>query len=212
MLMRWTLICGLCAAVAPRASRASRGGASGVTRTVLSAETDDCPMRAQWGDYVEISHRGYYGDALIDSNGDGPGALPLVVQRLGQGLIIDGMELGIAGMCVGATHSIGIPPHLAYDNPKKNFHSKPVPVGASVRYEITLLKIGPRPSIFKALSHPGLWCITAAFALVGYAAYTFAARSAEPKAKYRRPGKLRGGTGKGLRQRTKKGKRGAGGR
>ena len=55
--MRWTLICGLCAAVAPRASR---GGASGVTRTVLSAETDDCPMRAQWGDYVEISHRGDY--------------------------------------------------------------------------------------------------------------------------------------------------------
>ena len=185
----------------------TRTFSAGVTRTVIEAETDDCPMKAQWGDYVEIAHRGFYGDALIDSNGNGPDAEPLVVRKLGQGLIIDGMELGIAGMCVGATHSITIPPHLAYDNPKKNSKSKPVPAGATVRYEITLLKIGQRPSIFKAVRNPFIWLITGVFAFVGYIAYTFATKSG-PKSKYQRPGKIRGGTGKGLRQRTKKGKRG----
>ena len=196
------LLCALCSALWVRGAL---GGAS-VMRTVVKAETDGCPMKAQWGDSVEISHRGYYGDSLIDSNGSGPDAPPLVVHKLGAGHIIDGMEMGIVGMCVGATHSISIPPHLAYDNPRKNFKNKPVPAGATVRYEITLLKIAPRPSIWKAASNPSLWFITAVFGLIGYIAYSFAT-SKSPNSKYQRPGKLRGGTGKGLKQRTKKGKR-----
>ena len=179
---------------------------SGVTRKIVRESEGGCSDRAQWGDYVEISHRGYYGDTLIDSNGKGPDAPPLVVKKLGSGRIIHGMELGIVGMCLGSTHSITIPPHLAYDNPNKQFQNKPVPNGATVRYEITLLKIGPRPSILKALTNPLLWFITAVFILLGYALYSFATSNSRAE-KYQRPGKLRGGTGK-LRQRTRKGKRG----
>jgi hypothetical protein len=102
------------------------------------------------GDFVGIEHTGFDEDGnKVDGNINGE---PLMV-HVGAGQILAGMEQALVGMCRGEQVSATIPPHLAYDDPSKQFQRKPVPDGTTVRYEIKVVSIaagGPLPKTSRA--------------------------------------------------------------
>ena len=60
---------------------------------------------------------------------------------LGGGNILAGMEKAMLGTCEGDEISVNIPPELAFDDPTKNFASKPVPDGTWVTYNMKVVGI-----------------------------------------------------------------------
>merc|ERR1711998_61908 len=109
----------------------------------VTDESENCTQKAAWGDTVEISHTGYYGEQKIDATTDQP-----LKVTLGSLTVLEGMELGMIDQCVGETRKVTIPGPLGFDreiyrrDPKRQ---PPVPMGESVAYEITLEKILPPP-------------------------------------------------------------------
>ncbi|EKX53065.1 hypothetical protein GUITHDRAFT_150514 [Guillardia theta CCMP2712] len=99
-------------------------------------EKGDCSSYVvQDDDIVFISHAGYLVDTRQQFDGNGDAFLKV---KIGQGSIIKGMETGIKGQCVGETRIVRMPPHTAFDDPLKRFKSKPVPIGSTVEYHITV--------------------------------------------------------------------------
>ena len=66
---------------------------------------------------------------------------------VGQGKVIPGLDLGLAGLCKGSKAHIVIPPHLAYGDmgvPNSN-----VPGGVTLRYDVEILELRkPAPNDF----------------------------------------------------------------
>ena len=52
------------------------------------------------------------------------------------------MEEGVLGTCLNETIRLIIPPHLAFDDGRKQFSRKPVPEKATVVYVITVVDVG----------------------------------------------------------------------
>jgi FKBP-type peptidyl-prolyl cis-trans isomerase len=51
------------------------------------------------------------------------------------------MEEGVLGTCLNETIRLTIPPHLAFDDGRKQFSRKPVPDKATVVYDITVVDV-----------------------------------------------------------------------
>eukprot|EP00730_Choanoeca_flexa_P013896 TRINITY_DN5845_c0_g1_i1.p2 TRINITY_DN5845_c0_g1~~TRINITY_DN5845_c0_g1_i1.p2 ORF type:complete len:184 (+),score=41.08 TRINITY_DN5845_c0_g1_i1:200-751(+) len=104
--------------------------------------TEECDLQVQKGDEVSIVHKGYYGDQQIDGNPQGPDGKPEPLKFVvGAGVIIEGMEQGVVGTCLNEEIRLTIPPHLAFDDGRKNFQRKPVPDKSTVVYDITVVDI-----------------------------------------------------------------------
>eukprot|EP00343_Euplotes_focardii_P011345 CAMPEP_0205830798 /NCGR_PEP_ID=MMETSP0206-20130828/42164_1 /ASSEMBLY_ACC=CAM_ASM_000279 /TAXON_ID=36767 /ORGANISM="Euplotes focardii, Strain TN1" /LENGTH=182 /DNA_ID=CAMNT_0053134781 /DNA_START=54 /DNA_END=602 /DNA_ORIENTATION=- len=137
-------------------------------------ESEDCSDRVQKGDIVHITHRGMHGETVIDFNDEGE---PLKI-ALGKKQVLAGMEVGLlslGGQCLGETRSVFIPARLAFDDPTKNFQRKPVPEGADVTYDITVVKIergGAKATGAAGAAFVRMLPVFAMIGLAGYFAYT----------------------------------------
>mmetsp|Transcript_14766 Transcript_14766/g.27827 ORF Transcript_14766/g.27827 Transcript_14766/m.27827 type:complete len:219 (-) Transcript_14766:70-726(-) len=101
---------------------------------------EDCSVRVADGDIIQIRHNGFYDNQQIDSDGGKPLRL-----QIGARNVLEGMERGMLGQCLGETRIITIPPELGFDHPEMNFKNKPVPDGSTVAYKIKVVDIAPRP-------------------------------------------------------------------
>jgi len=88
---------------------------------------ETCTEKVREGDSVSIHHKGFFGDVQIDSDGGKP--LDVVV---GSRHVLEGMERGMIGQCLGEVRKISMPPELGFDKPGMNFKHKPVPDGLRI--------------------------------------------------------------------------------
>jgi len=149
-----------------------------------TTEAEECEKKAAWGDTVMISHKGFYGQQAIDATKEGE---PLKV-TIGSLLILEGMELGMVGQCVGETRKMTIPGPLAFDreiyrsDPKRQ---PPVPVGESVTYEVTLEEILPAWHAYRDMMLSGrFWSVAGVLILLstmGYLSYAVLNTTNKPK-------------------------------
>ncbi|EDQ85838.1 uncharacterized protein MONBRDRAFT_34079 [Monosiga brevicollis MX1] len=110
---------------------------------------ESCETRVQKGDEVAVVHVGYYNGQQIDGvpRDENGNAEPLRF-KIGNGEIIEGMEVGLLDTCLGEKVRLTIPPHMAFDDGRKQFRHKPVPSKATVIYEIEVVGID-RPGTLK---------------------------------------------------------------
>jgi hypothetical protein len=109
-----------------------------------SCEKEDVVAK---GDIVSIIHQGYRTDedkpVQIDGNPqnkEGTGPEPLQI-KIGRGQVIRGMEAGLTGLCLNEEVIAEIPPHMAFDDPSKQFTNKPVAEKVSVMYKMKVVKV-----------------------------------------------------------------------
>ena len=129
--------------------------------TILKeSEHVPCKETAKIGDQVFIRQKGWRTDTnqLIDQSGKDP----LVIQKLGNGRVLKGMEKAIIDMCVGEIISVNIPPNMAFYQPGKQFQRLPIPNFVDVKYQIELVKVVKRGGYLDQLIHdlfknPFLW-------------------------------------------------------
>jgi FKBP-type peptidyl-prolyl cis-trans isomerase len=92
----------------------SRGAGLGV-KTTQKVSKSDCPLEARNGDTVTILYEARVaspGGPVYDSTAERKGQP--VTFRLGDGTMIQGVEIGIGGMCQGEVREIDIPAALGY--------------------------------------------------------------------------------------------------
>ncbi len=101
----------------------------------------DCKSKASNGDTVSV----HYVGKLDDANGkefdaSRPRGEPLDLE-LGAGMVIQGWEKGILGMCLGEVRELTIPPSMGYGE-----HGYPpvIPAKATLHFEVELTKIVPK--------------------------------------------------------------------
>ncbi|KAK8731707.1 hypothetical protein OTU49_007434, partial [Cherax quadricarinatus] len=105
-----------------------------VSQTLVRPAT--CSSLATTGDTVSVHYTGQLIDAKkFDSSLDR--GEPFVF-KLGEGAVIRGWEEGVAGMCVGESRLLVVPPHLAYG---KRGVGNVIPPDATLIFTVQLLKI-----------------------------------------------------------------------
>jgi peptidylprolyl isomerase len=91
---------------------------------------------AQSGDTVSVHYTGWLEDGTkFDSSVDRGEPLPFTI---GAGEVIPGWEEGVAGMQVGGTRKLIIPPDLAYG---ATGYPPAIPANATLTFEVQLLEI-----------------------------------------------------------------------
>ncbi|KAG8213645.1 hypothetical protein J3R82DRAFT_10335 [Butyriboletus roseoflavus] len=89
---------------------------------------------AKKGDKVEMRYIGKFLDGKVfDQNTKGK---PFVF-KLGQGDVIKGWDIGVAGMQIGGEREIVVPPSMGYGNKK----SSGIPPNSTLKFEVKLLEI-----------------------------------------------------------------------
>jgi len=89
---------------------------------------------AKKGDRVEMRYIGKFLDGKVfDKNTTGK---PFVF-KLGQGDVIKGWDIGVAGMQIGGEREIVVPPSMGYGNRKMG----DIPSGSTLKFEVKLLEI-----------------------------------------------------------------------
>jgi FK506-binding protein 2 len=99
----------------------------------------NCARRAKGGDYLSVHY-------IAKIAGDPPRTFenthesrePLDL-RLNAGMVIQGLDRGLHGMCVGDLRTITIPPNLAYG---KRGAPPTIPPEATLVFEVELISIG----------------------------------------------------------------------
>lgn len=129
-----------------RMSRATEQTTSSHELKMTTISGGDCKTseRAKRSDEVHLHQTGIRMDngAEIDRTG----VTPLILDRLGSGHILRGMEIALTGMCQGEILEVEIPPHLHFYEPNRNYliKIKPAPPNVWVKYRIHLVYIKPR--------------------------------------------------------------------
>ena len=103
----------------------------------------DCNTKAKNGDTVSV----HYVGKLDDANGkefdaSRPRGEPLDLE-LGSGMVIQGWEKGILGMCLGEVRELTIPPSLGYG---EQGYPPVIPAKATLHFEVEIMKISPGAS------------------------------------------------------------------
>ena len=130
---------------APEASRNSAAAAAGDVRgassvTIEGMNIEDIAVgegdEVKVGDSVSVQYTGTLTDGTkFDSSYDHGDAFSFAV---GAGQVIKGWDLGLVGMKVGGKRKLTIPSNLAYGDQGIG----PIPPGATLVFEIELVKIG----------------------------------------------------------------------
>ncbi|KAL9053275.1 MAG: hypothetical protein Q9162_004883 [Coniocarpon cinnabarinum] len=95
----------------------------------------DCSLQAQDGDVVSMHYNGTLaGGSLFDSSHKRNKPFEF---KLGEGLVIEGWDVGLQGMCVGEERTLVIPPDMAY-GARKVGH---IPPQSTLTFETKLLAI-----------------------------------------------------------------------
>ncbi|HEV3204355.1 MAG TPA: FKBP-type peptidyl-prolyl cis-trans isomerase [Gemmataceae bacterium] len=95
---------------------------------------------AKLGDIVEIHYTGWLADKTQFDTSKDRGE-PITFQ-IGSGLVIQGWDVGIAGMKAGGKRKLIIPPALAYGAEGKD---EVIPPNAELTFEVELVKIEKEP-------------------------------------------------------------------
>jgi len=90
---------------------------------------------ARTGNQVTVHYIGRFKDGIVFDNSIKEG-IPFIF-TLGDGLVIEGFEVGIVGMKVGGRRMLVIPPELAYGKEGRG----PIPPDTTLIFEIELLEI-----------------------------------------------------------------------
>lgn len=97
----------------------------------------DCGLRVADRDRVSVAYDAFADRTLIDRASE---AAPLLVP-MGYDQLIPGFELSLLNLCAGQTASFTLPSELAFGQ-----HAPfSIPRGASLRYDVTVLRIFPSP-------------------------------------------------------------------
>ncbi|XP_038620603.1 peptidyl-prolyl cis-trans isomerase FKBP2 [Tachyglossus aculeatus] len=108
----------------------------------VKKRVDHCPLKSRKGDVLHMHYSGKLEDGTeFDSSlqRDQP-----FVFSLGTGQVIKGWDQGLLGMCEGEKRKLVIPSELGYGDrgaPPK------IPGGATLVFEVELLKIERRPEL-----------------------------------------------------------------
>ena len=109
---------------------------NGLEREVLKAGGGTAT--AQSGDTVTVNYSGWLTNGTLFDSSYNPGRSPFSFQ-LGAGQVIPGWDEGVAGMKVGETVKLIIPPALGYGSTGQG----PIPPNATLVFEVNLLAISP---------------------------------------------------------------------
>lgn len=91
---------------------------------------------AKAGDVVGVHYTGWLMDGTkFDSSVDRGHPYQFV---LGQGMVIEGWDLGVVGMKVGGKRKLTIPPELGYGDQATG----PIPAGSTLVFEVELISVG----------------------------------------------------------------------
>jgi FKBP-type peptidyl-prolyl cis-trans isomerase len=110
--------------------------------TGLEIEDIECGdgETAEEGDLVTVHYTGTLEDGTkFDSSLDRDEPYPF---NLGAGMVIPGWDEGVAGMQVGGTRKLTIPPDLAYGEAGAG----PIPPNSTLIFEIELLEVEELPA------------------------------------------------------------------
>jgi len=89
------------------------------------------------GDYVTVNYTGTLDDGTIFDSSLKPGRTPFGF-TLGAGQVIKGWDEGVAGMKVGGTRELTIPPDLGYGSTGAG---SVIPPNATLHFTVTLLSV-----------------------------------------------------------------------
>jgi FKBP-type peptidyl-prolyl cis-trans isomerase len=112
------------------------------TDTGLEIEDIECGdgETAEEGDLVTVHYTGTLEDGTkFDSSLDRDEPYPF---NLGAGMVIPGWDEGVAGMQVGGTRKLTIPPDLAYGEAGAG----PIPPNSTLIFDIELLEVEELPA------------------------------------------------------------------
>ncbi|EER23070.1 Peptidyl-prolyl cis-trans isomerase fpr2 [Coccidioides posadasii str. Silveira] len=98
--------------------------------------TVDCERRTLSGDSIKVHYRGTLAESgkQFDASYDRGSPLSFMV---GTGMVIQGWDQGLIGMCVGDKRKLTIPPELGYGNRAMG----PIPAGSTLIFETELMEI-----------------------------------------------------------------------
>ena len=151
--------------------------------TIVQKGEEGC-IGADDGDIISFRHNGYFIDgATGQKTGHFDSSGPDTPLRLTLGKsLIQGLSLGLKGMCEGEVRQIVIPPGLAFDD-KRRFPNGPpndIPEGKVVLYEVEMEQVIKKGSV-EASIYPVFWSLTPSLAgvmsflffsgIIGYLVY-----------------------------------------
>jgi FKBP-type peptidyl-prolyl cis-trans isomerase len=134
--------CGDDGAGDPGAGASECEEAAVTTDTGLEIEDIECGdgETAEEGDLVTVHYTGTLEDGTkFDSSLDRDEPYPF---NLGAGMVIPGWDEGVAGMQVGGTRKLTIPPDLAYGEAGAG----PIPPNSTLIFDIELLEVEELPA------------------------------------------------------------------
>ncbi|KAI8903872.1 FK506-binding protein 2B precursor, partial [Gorgonomyces haynaldii] len=101
----------------------------------------ECTIKSQNGDLLSMHYTGslFKDKSVFDSS---VGRQPFDF-TLGQGMVIQGWDKGLLGMCVGEKRKLVIPPHLGYGDAGAGDR---IPPKSTLVFEVELLEIKNRRS------------------------------------------------------------------
>lgn len=93
---------------------------------------------AKAGDIVSVQYVGTLSNGTVFDSTKAHGNKPFTF-TLGAGQVIKGWDMGVAGMKVGGTRKLVIPPALGYGDRTVG----PIPANSTLTFEIKLIKVTP---------------------------------------------------------------------
>ena len=139
-MMRRTTVAVVLAAVSAALPGGFESDASVDTEVLFQPEI--CTDVVGVGSFVQIHYKGTLEDGTVfDDSSIPPGRPPMQFEVGGNPrLVIEGMEVGIKGMCVGEKRRIVIPPDLGYGK-EGNGKNGLIPGDSTLHFDIELVKL-----------------------------------------------------------------------
>ena len=135
------------ASVATASPPSADAGAAAADTLVVVDEVVGQGPAAKSGDAVSVDYTGTLTDGTVFDSSKKHGAFDF---QLGEGRVIKGWDQGVAGMKVGGTRKLTVPPSLAYGGRSVG----PIPPNSTLVFEVELLAITPGEGPSGAASGP----------------------------------------------------------